>query len=175
MFASALFPPRPIGGVGGTTVSDRTETETGSDRVESEHGTADYDPNPSERGKWVSAVIALAGLWLIVEAVAFDLVAANLWNDVLVGIALVALAGYNYYRREKERLANTAAAALAALLGLWLVASPFVFGARAGTGAEAVSGIGFWTDVIVGLVALVLGAYSAYESRSAERPAAATR
>jgi len=126
--------------------------------------TDEYDPNPRERGKWISAIIAVLGLWMIAQAALVDLVATQFWNDVIVGLLLLAVGGYNYYRRSDEKLGNMAAAVLAALLGLWLVASPFMFGAQT-FGSEAVNEIGFWNDIVVGLLALGLGAYSAYKIR----------
>jgi drug/metabolite transporter (DMT)-like permease len=141
-------------------MSDRDETY-----VETDEAYRDVDePNPNERGKWLSALIALIGLWLILEAFLFDLVASQVWNDFLVGALLVIAGGYNYYRRADEQLGSVGAAALAALLGVWLVAAPFIFGASAGF-TEAVNDAGFWNDVVIGLVVFVLGAYSAYEIR----------
>jgi len=139
------------------------DPEIGADRTDPD--TEDvHDPNPTEEGKWVSAIIALLGAWMIVQAILVDLVAAQFWNDVVVGALLVAVGAYNYSRRADERLGSLGAAALAALLGLWLVASPFMFGADAGT-TEAVNEMGFWNDIVIGLIALALGAYSAYEIR----------
>jgi len=132
-----------------------------------------YDPNPEERGKWLSAAIVLLGLWMIVQALMFDLVASQFWNDVIVGALLMATGGYNYTRRANERFGNVAAATLAALLGLWLVASPFMFGADAGL-TEATNDAGFWNDIVVGLLALGLGAYSAYEIRDRRSEVART-
>ena len=124
----------------------------------------EYDRNPSEQGKWLSAIIALLGLWMIVEALWFDVVAAQFWNDVIVGALLLAVGGYNYYRRADEEIGSVAAASVAALLGLWLIAAPFLFGADAGF-TEAVNDLAFWNDIVVGLLALALGAYSAYQAR----------
>lgn len=138
-------------------------SNTDVDQTDAER-TDEYDPNPRERGKWISAIIAVLGLWMIAQAALVDLVATQFWNDVIVGLLLLAVGGYNYYRRADEKLGNMAAAVLAALLGLWLVASPFMFGADAGS-TEAVNDIGFWNDIIVGLLALGLGAYSAYKIR----------
>ena len=55
----------------------------------------DYDPNPTEQGKWISALIALLGAWMIVEGVLFDVVATQFWNDILVGLAVTVLGIYN--------------------------------------------------------------------------------
>lgn len=132
--------------------------------------TADYGPNRSERGKWMSGLVVLAGLWLILEPFLMEeMLVGNLWNDVIVGVALVALGGYNYYRRTNEQFGSTAVAGLVALLGLWLIVSPFVYG-DAGA-ADATSDFGFWNDVVVGLIVFGLGAYSAYEAREVDRRA----
>ena len=133
----------------------------------------EHDPNPGERGKWLSAVIAVLGLWMIVQAFLFDLVATQMWNDVIVGALLAAVGAYNYYRRSDEQLGNLGAAAVAALLGLWLIAAPFVFGADTGF-AEAVNELGFWNDIVVGLLALAAGAYSAYKIRDRRNDARRT-
>lgn len=130
--------------------------------------TAEYDPNPNERGKWISAAIALLGLWMLIEAFWFELSAGQVWNDALVGVLLLAVGGYNYSRRSNEQLANMGAAVIAALLGLWLIIAPFVIGIDAGA-TETANDLGFWNDIIVGLLALGLGAYSAYKARDNRR------
>ena len=143
-----------------------SEREPNEETYEGEtYAEADYDPNPEEEGKWISGLIALVGLWLVVEAFLFDfLLLGNVWNDAIVGVLLVALGGYNYYRRADEEPGSVAAAGLAALLGLWMVVSPFVYGLGEGW-TVITTQIGFWNDVIVGLVVLALGVYSAYEAR----------
>jgi hypothetical protein len=141
------------GRVGGSGPHEETVSDPD---IEEAHG-----PNTAERGEWLSAAIGLLGLWMIAQAFLFDLVASQVWNDVVVGALLLLVGGYNYARRSREEFGNVGAAALAALLGLWLVASPFVFGADGGF-AETVNDLGFWNDVVVGLLALGLGAYSAY-------------
>lgn len=155
---------------------DRTrtdETARTDDRAPDRTMDDEYDPNPSEAGKWISALIALLGLWMIAEALLFDLVASQFWNDIVVGALLLAVGAYNYYRRSDERFGSVAAATLAALLGLWLVASPFMFGADTGS-TEAANDFGFWNDIIVGLAALILGAYSAYKGRDRRETARRT-
>ena len=53
---------------------------------------------------------------------------------------------------------------VAALVGLWLIATPFFLGVDTGV-TETVNDIGFWNDIVVGVLALGLGAYSAYTAR----------
>jgi hypothetical protein len=128
------------------------------ERVDERHA------NPDESGKGISAVIALLGLWMILQAIVFDIVPTQFWNDVVVGGLLFAAGAYNYRRRSNEMVGSVAVAAFAALLGLWLVAAPFMFGADAGL-TETTNDLAFWNDVVVGLLAFALGAYSAYEAR----------
>jgi len=150
----------------------RTDRDATTSTTRSTRETMDDDPtgrdeatherrNPGERGKWISMLIALLGLWLLAEAIVLELGDANFWNDVIIGVALVALGGYNYSRRSDERFGSVAVGAFVALLGLWLLAAPFVLDPA---GAAAMDAIPFWNDVIVGTLALVLGAYSAYEA-----------
>jgi len=135
----------------------------------------EVDTNPTESGKWISALVALIGLWLLLQAFVFDPIAGNFWSDVIVGVALVALGGYNYYRRANEELGSVGVGAFVALLGLWMIATPFVLGSTEGTAAVEFD-IEFWNDVAVGLLTFLLGAYSAYEARQTDvaRPAAQT-
>jgi len=138
-----------------------SERTTGTDDVERTR-------NPDESGKWVSALLALLGVWMIAQAFLVDLVAAQLWNDVIVGFLLAAIGTYNYSRRADERAGNLAAAAVAVLLGLWLIAAPFLFGDQLPfTGT--VTDVGAWNDIIVGLAALGIGAFSAYKARDEQQ------
>lgn len=142
------------------------------DRVERRD---EYDTNPGKQGKWISALIALAGLWLIGEALFVDLLLEestvlgieDFWNDLIVGVALATLGGYNYSRRANETLGSAGVAGLAALLGLWLVISPFALGIEVNI-TEITPELGFWHDVVVGLLVFGFSAYSAYETRTVD-------
>lgn len=136
---------------------ERTDPERRDDR-------AAHDPNPDERGKWLSALIAVLGIWMIVQALTIELIAAQFWNDVLIGALLIGVGGYNYSRQANERFANTAVALIAVAAGLWLIAAPFVLGADSGL-TETTNEFGFYNDIVVGLLAVGLGAYSAYQAR----------
>ncbi|TYL37566.1 hypothetical protein CV102_16520 [Natronococcus pandeyae] len=112
------------------------------------------DPNPDRRGRWVSGAIALLGLWLVAQSVWLDPTPDRFWNAVLVGAALLAVGAYNFYRRANEEFGSAGVAMFAALLGLWLLASPFLFGVEPGI-ATATS------ELVVGLLAFGFGTYSA--------------
>lgn len=149
----------------------RNDVERDPDRQDER---VDHGANPGERGKWLSALIALLGLWMVAQAIAVDLTAAQFWNDVLVGALLIAVGGYNYSRRANERFASTAVALIAVAAGLWLIAAPFVLGADAGL-TETVNVFGFYNDIVVGLLAIGLGAYSAYKARDHREDTRRTR
>ncbi|QLK26560.1 SPW repeat protein [Natrinema zhouii] len=134
---------------------------TGGDRTP-------YGPNPDERGTELSAIVGLLGLALIAQALVLELVATQFWNDIFVGATLLVAGGYNYYRRSNEEFGSIGVASLVALLGLWLVASPFLLGSGSGI-AETASDLGIWTDIIVGLLAFGIGSYSAYVIRDRRR------
>lgn len=121
--------------------------------------------NPKEDGKGISAAVALLGLWLLVEPVLFDVPVNALWNDVIVGLALIALGGYNYYRRSDERFGSTTVGIFVALLGLWLLVTPLVLNPTPGTGGAALA---FWNDVVVGALVVIFGVYSATEARQSD-------
>jgi uncharacterized membrane protein YiaA len=142
---------------------------------EDDYEAANVDTNPRESGKWISAIIALLGLWLVVEAYLFNPVGGNYWSDMIVGVALIALGAYNYNRRANARLGSVGVGAFVALLGLWLIATPFFFGSTEGFAAVEFD-IAFWNDIVVGVIVFLLGAYSAYEARDRDvvRPAART-
>lgn len=150
------------------TNNDRIGTDdrsrTNDDRMGADDDMEHRDRAPRGTSKWISAIIALAGLSLLAMALLRDGQGANMWNDLIIGLALTALGGYNYYRRSNGMRANTAAAGLVALLGLWLIVAPFVYGPGEGT-ANVMDQTGFWNDVIIGLITLLLGSYSVYEAR----------
>lgn len=127
-------------------------------------------PNPDARGRWLSAVVGVLGVALVVASLRFDLAPAQVWNAAAVGAALLAAGAYNYYRRSNGEFGSAGVATLAALLGLWLAAGPFLIGPDAGLGSAA-DGIGVWTVVIVGVAAFATSAYSAYAIRARRRAA----
>ena len=131
--------------------ADRT-TETGGRR-----NTLDTDTV-----KWVSAIAALAGLGLVAYPFMFEATETALWSDVLAGAAIFLLAGYNFVRLSRNRLASVGVASLAALLGLWALVSPAVI--EMGSNELAT------TTAAGGLIVAALSAYNAYANRRADTP-----
>ncbi|SEW31445.1 SPW repeat domain-containing protein [Halobacterium jilantaiense] len=112
--------------------------------------------------QWVSALVAIAGLGLVAYPFVFESTDAAVWNDTMLGTAVFLLAGYNFYRLSKNRLASTGAAALAALLGIAALASP--------TFVEMGSDDLATATMAGGLVVTVLAAYNAYANNRASAP-----
>lgn len=141
--------------------ADRPHDDRGHDPDDPTHrDLVEHEPNPSRRGRWLSAAIVVLGVVAILGAVATDPAAGRLWNDALAGAALVALGGYNAYRRSRRQLGSVGVASLASVVGLWLLASPFLFGPETGLVA-ARDPTGVAITAVVGLLAFGLGTYSA--------------
>ncbi len=102
----------------------------------------------------LSWVIALAGVWEILAPfiLGFAVVPAGLWNNVIVGVVLIILGAW------AALTANIGTARtldwIAAVVGLWLIVSPFILGTAVITAA-------IWNDIIVGIIVLILGAWAA--------------
>ncbi|RKD97887.1 SPW repeat domain-containing protein [Halopiger aswanensis] len=112
--------------------------------------------------QWVSAIVALAGLGLVAYPFMFEATDTATWNDTLVGTGIFLLAGYNFYRLSKDRLASVGVASLAALLGLWALVSPAVI--EMGSSELAM------TTAAGGLLVAALSAYNAYANSKADAP-----
>ena len=112
--------------------------------------------------KWVSAIVALAGLGLVAYPFMFEATETAFWNDVLVGTGIFLLAAYNYVRLSRDRLASVGVASVATLLGLWALVSPAVIEMGSNELAATTAG--------GGLIAAVLSAYNAYANSKADTP-----
>ncbi len=110
--------------------------------------------------QWVSAVIGLLGLYLVASPFIFEATDAAYWNDTLVGTAIFLLAGYNFYRLSKDRMASVGVASLTVLLGLWALVSPYVI--EMGSNELATG------TAITGALVAALAAYNAYANGKAD-------
>lgn len=116
--------------------------------------------------KWLSGFVSLVGAWIFVSAFVYDAMSTvSYWNNVIVGLAIFLIAGYNYYRMTNGYEVSVGSAGLVALLGLWMILVPFVI---------ADIGAAFWSDVISGIVVAGIAGYNAYAGRET-RAGAPTR
>lgn len=105
--------------------------------------------------KWLAGLNALLGLWLIAAPFVFDVPTAAMWNAVIVGGLIAVLGGYNYYLTTQDQEVSVSVAGLNGLLGLWVIAAPFVF--QPGTAA-------LYNDVFVGALVAIFGGYNAFKA-----------
>lgn len=116
---------------------------------------------------YVSGLVSLVGLWIAVSPFVYETTEMALWNNVVVGAAIFLIAGYNFYRTYEGTLASVGSASLVALLGLWMIVTPFVMALD--------SDVLFWSNVAAGAVVALLAGYNAYASREARTTPAGTR
>ena len=108
----------------------------------------------SSRIKWLAAAVGVIGLWLVVvPPFLFEAPFADFWNDLLVGVALVALAVYTYARSGDS--SSRWSAVTAAVFGVWLIVGAVLW---------ETSQFLHWNDVVAGVVVFVVAGYGAYES-----------
>ena len=135
----------------------------------------DTDPNRTTAGRtdrrntldtdaiqWLSALVAIIGLSVVASPFLFEGTEQAIWNDALVGTGIFLLAGHNFVRLSRDRLAGVAVASLTALLGLWLLASPVVIDASSAALATGTAASG--------LAVAALSAYNAYANNRADSP-----
>lgn len=123
------------------------------------------------QAKVASGLELLVGLWLIISPFVLgysDLGQATKTiasqatnNDLIVGFTIAVIGAIrlaNAYRFGEYELPTMWLSWLSALLGLWLIVSPFVLG---------FSGLAtpFWNSIIVGIIVAVLGVWNALVAR----------
>ena len=143
-----------------TTDTRSDTTDTRSDPMSNRDRTGTRDTLNPRVMQWVSGLAALVGLWLVASPFLFESTDTAVWNDTLVGTAIFALAGYNFVRMSRDRLAAVGVAALVILLGLWAVASPYIID----MGSETLQ----ISTVISGIVVAALAAFNTYRNSDAD-------
>jgi hypothetical protein len=104
--------------------------------------------------KALNWIIALAGLLAVIApfVLGFSTMTAMLWSNLIVGILLII---FGVWAAVSDRMSTDRTLDwINAILGLWLLISPFVLGGSAVMAA-------LWSDVVLGIVALVLGVVAA--------------
>jgi hypothetical protein len=109
-------------------------------------------PQGSDQVRWASGLNIVAGLWLIISpfVLAYSGMQNALWNDVIIGIAVAALAAI----RAGGWINQAWLSWVNLVLGAWVLVSPWVLGF---TGDQTA----LWNNVITGAIVLILGGWSA--------------
>jgi hypothetical protein len=102
----------------------------------------------------LSWLVAVAGLWELLSPfiLGYSAITVAMWNAIIVGVMLILLAGWAalFHEVSTDRTLDW----INAILGLWLVVSPFVLG-------YSVMRVVLWNSVIVGIVVIVLAGWAA--------------
>jgi hypothetical protein len=107
--------------------------------------------------KALNWIIALCGLWEFGDialpfVIGFDDVRSFVWNHILVGLILM-LAGTRAALTGDVRTARTMDW-VAAVTGVWLIIATFLL-------RDLTITAGLWNDLIVGVIVVILGVWSA--------------
>jgi hypothetical protein len=110
--------------------------------------------------KVLNWIIALFGLWEFGDIAAlfvpgFGNIPVYVWNHIIIGFLLM-IVGVWVARSSNVVIARTMNW-IAAGAGLWLVISSYIL-------RHPVLDAGFWNDVIVGVIVLILGVWAALRS-----------
>lgn len=138
-----------------------TPPDTGSDRNGTDRDTrTGQDTLNTDTMQWVSALAAIVGLWLVASPFVLESTETAIWTITLSGTAIFLLAGSNFLRMSRDRLASTGVAALTVVVGLWMLVSPAVI--EMGSSELATS------TAISGLAVAALSGYNAYANNAAD-------
>jgi hypothetical protein len=120
-----------------------------------------FMPNTSytTQAKTASGANLVLGAWLVASPWIFgyESIPAGTWSSVVVG-ALILIIGVT----RVISLVGPALARVNVVLGLWTIASPWIFGYATGQP-------GMWNSVVVGIVVAILALWSANATVSRDR------
>ncbi len=113
--------------------------------------------------KTLSWLVALAGAWEVVAPflLGFTATTAFLWDAVIIGLALVVLGVWAALSNQEST--DRGLDWINAILGLWLIAAPFVLGYSG-------SAVPLWNDVGVGVIVAVLAGWAAVAMGQLQHP-----
>jgi hypothetical protein len=114
-------------------------------------------PEHARQARLASGVGTLAGVYLLISAWIAARNAGNEWNSMLAGVVVATLAARRFGGR-----AESWTGWLDALIGAWLIVSPWVYGYDDSTWR--------WNSIVVGLVIVVCGVWSAVAGDARAHP-----
>ncbi|QLG47785.1 SPW repeat domain-containing protein [Natrinema halophilum] len=113
--------------------------------------TADDASVLAERTAGLTAVL---GAFIMISTPVFTITGDMGIHNVVIGAVVAFIAAFQAYRTGEMRSPSVVVAGILALLGIWIAASPFVFGIE----RELVIGINALGGAIIAILSLV-GAY----------------
>ncbi|HET9017633.1 MAG TPA: SPW repeat protein [Thermomicrobiaceae bacterium] len=116
----------------------------------------------STQATLASGVNVVAGIWLIVApfVLGFSVMRDSMWNGIVVGSIVAVLAALRLW----QTWTSTWLSWVNALLGAWMIASPWIY---FHSNVTAV----LWSDIVAGAVILVMAIWSALATSRWERAA----
>ena len=104
--------------------------------------------------KTLSWLIVVLGAWEVLAPfiLGYSVTASALWNEIILGIALIILAGWAALSNQRSTI--KALEWINVVLGTWLILAPFII--KYTNVAAAM-----WNDIIVGIVVVVLAGWAA--------------
>jgi hypothetical protein len=92
----------------------------------------------------------ILGLWLIIApfVLGFNSMMGAMWNSIIFGVIVLALAVVGEYN-----VSETWSRWINAVIGLWIVVSPFFMGFASDAGL-------MWNNIIVGLLIIIFSGWS---------------
>lgn len=120
-----------------------------------------------ETAKLASAGNIFVGLWLVLAPWFYDHgIQQAFWNDMIIGVAVLVIAAIRFWKPTHF----TKLSWVNLVLGVWLVAAPFVLSYdRLTTVQIGAPNIAFWNDIVLGLILILLAGASAKIAENAER------
>jgi hypothetical protein len=114
--------------------------------------TQQTSPSASDQTRWAGGINILVGIWLLISPWVLGFTATNaaLWDDVVLGIAIIVVAAIRLGWAQDQTWLSW----LNLILGAWVVISPWVLGFSSDTTA-------MWDNVITGIVAFIVAGWAA--------------
>lgn len=104
---------------------------------------------------------AAIGAWILWSGIVLTGTGAIIWNNVLVGAGIAFFGSYAAAWPDGRRLSPVVAPAIVALLGVWILAAPFVL--------EVAADRLVWSNIVSGALVAILAGSSVYGSRRLEQ------
>ncbi len=115
--------------------------------------------------KTLNWLIALAGLWMIIASfvLGYGTTTPPFWDALIVGIVLIILGAWAALTTEMRT--DRTLDWINALVGLWLLISPFVMSSTNLTAP-------LYNDIIIGIIVIILGVWAALTASHYQHPVA---